>query len=1122
MAKHSIDELAIQISASTAGLPGDLRRAQAMFGKFQKDINAMGSVAPSVDTTAFRRAEKDARAFGLASRAMSSAAAAPFFAAAAAAEKLKATLKNPLGEFKSSMNGTGEAARGMFARIGQAGRDTLSKLTQDAKAVARAMADPLGTAASGLRAAGRRIEGGHGDITTAAVAGLVAGKTSRGGVAAHTKPAAEPHAPPAPAAPTLAPPTTDPMADIASNQARIDAATKAEMDRYDRRSKAKAKANAKARAKEHTPGVDIPEDLSAVGYRDLQGLAKQLGIPAKQKLDPLRQQIEAARADPAAASVAGREANFARKRERAREKVLAKVMAKEAGALEAAFDAMIPAGSRAGVASRLGITAPAKGLAGLADLLTSKPTKQSAAGPIQTIDEIGRKARVKPAPVAAAPSKPAPENTPPPDTARGWGSVIKTAAVVGGTAAAISQIRDAVNSAADFEQTTLAFEVMLGSAQKADKMLSEIRQFAASTPFNTKELTASARMLVAYGTSAGQVIPTLRMLGDVSAAMGKDLPIERLTYLYGTLQTQGQAYTRDLNQFTIAGVDVLPDLAKQFGVTTGEVKKLVEEGRVGFPDFVKVFKAMTSEGGRFHDMTRRQSQTFAGIRESAFDAFALFKQKLGTAIIEQTGLKEAAKDFEAFSKMLESQIDKAKPFIKFMGDLTKAAVQVGYEFGRAGVAIAQIFGQQAAAAFPGLARLPEAIRDMSNMKVNRVALFDVVSGIGEVLITGIGWMVDGVEAFGKAFQDTAKSIQKTMAELSLASVMANPANYANGKVLAAQVAYAMMPGNKPPPTGLGGGLQDTTAQHLSMAAARQASAEYGAAAIRKFGPDVPQAVQIREMLNQYNLANKFEGDNAKIQDILLGGKDDQLATLRLKGAPPIAAPTDPQKAKPWFDREGYKAQRGEMRANLVAGELADQQEKVTAEAKKSADALAAFTDAVKASSAGATGWNAIAMGAGKHEASYGGVNAGIFRWAIDQARSANTVRDPEGPSPVLYEFANNIKDELDPMRKLLQDKKLLDDSANFGLLTADQRDAAWTRKVRGVAGHLGVGGPTQLADAVTVGSQEDARLLARHSVGDGPQKTEDLLRMIYEAVERGNKANADAARSAPRLGGWLF
>ena len=73
--------------------------------------------------------------------------------------------------------------------------------------------------------------------------------------------------------------------------------------------------------------------------------------------------------------------------------------------------------------------------------------------------------------------------------------------------------------AADFEQMQVAFETMLGSADKAKEMMDWIVEFSAKTPFEVKDLTEYAKRLLAFGESMEEVKEDLKALGDIAAGV---------------------------------------------------------------------------------------------------------------------------------------------------------------------------------------------------------------------------------------------------------------------------------------------------------------------------------------------------------------------------------------------------------------------------------------------------------------------------------------------------------------------------------------------------------------------------------------------------------------------------
>jgi len=203
------------------------------------------------------------------------------------------------------------------------------------------------------------------------------------------------------------------------------------------------------------------------------------------------------------------------------------------------------------------------------------------------------------------------------------------AALAGGAAAMGVGVK-AVNSAADFEQTKVAFTTLIGDAAKAEQTLARLRKLGAETPFEFPELADAGRKLIAFGESADTVPETLRRIGDVSA--GIQAPIGEIAEIYGKARVQGRLFAEDINQLTGRGVPIIGELAKQFGVNESQVRKLVETGQVGFPQIEKAFINMTSQSGKFAGMMETQSKTTKGLFSTLKDAFGEVFLALGTPI----------------------------------------------------------------------------------------------------------------------------------------------------------------------------------------------------------------------------------------------------------------------------------------------------------------------------------------------------------------------------------------------------------------------------------------------------------------------------------------------------------
>lgn len=208
-------------------------------------------------------------------------------------------------------------------------------------------------------------------------------------------------------------------------------------------------------------------------------------------------------------------------------------------------------------------------------------------------------------------------------------SLKRTAAEIGGLMAIKKFGSDVIEATGKMQQLQVALSTILQDKSKADQLIAEIVQFAAKTPFNLDDVATGAKQLLAYGSSADNVVKELSMLGDV--ASGLQIPLGSLIYLYGTLRVQGRAYWRDIQQFQGRGVNIVEEMAKNLGVTQDQIKKLVEEGKIGFKDVEKAFQSMTSEGGKFNNMLENSAGTWpqriANIEDTLFTKMNEFGNK---------------------------------------------------------------------------------------------------------------------------------------------------------------------------------------------------------------------------------------------------------------------------------------------------------------------------------------------------------------------------------------------------------------------------------------------------------------------------------------------------------------
>lgn len=206
-------------------------------------------------------------------------------------------------------------------------------------------------------------------------------------------------------------------------------------------------------------------------------------------------------------------------------------------------------------------------------------------------------------------------------------SLSKMLGVIGGTAALKGLVTDMINVRGEFQKTFIAYETMLGSKEKADALMAQMVETAAKTPLDLQRVTSGAKQLLAYGTSADKVNETLVRLGNI--ASGLSIPLGELVYLYGTSMSQGRLFTLDVNQFMGRGIPLVAELSKELGKTESEIRKMVIEGKVGFPELQKVIENMTNEGGKFYNLMEMQSTTLSGRISNLGDAWDSMLNSIG-------------------------------------------------------------------------------------------------------------------------------------------------------------------------------------------------------------------------------------------------------------------------------------------------------------------------------------------------------------------------------------------------------------------------------------------------------------------------------------------------------------
>lgn len=175
------------------------------------------------------------------------------------------------------------------------------------------------------------------------------------------------------------------------------------------------------------------------------------------------------------------------------------------------------------------------------------------------------------------------------------------------------------------ENSTLAFETMLGSATDAKDLLEDLKQFAATTPFELKGLIPMAQKLKAFGFETQAIIPMLTNIGDAAAGLGGSPELlNRITIALGQIKAKGRVQAQEMMQLTEAGIPAWEILAKKIGVTIPEAMKLSEKGMIDSATAIEGI--LGGLGERFGGLMEKQSKSFTGLSSNLKD---LFTQRSG-------------------------------------------------------------------------------------------------------------------------------------------------------------------------------------------------------------------------------------------------------------------------------------------------------------------------------------------------------------------------------------------------------------------------------------------------------------------------------------------------------------
>lgn len=170
------------------------------------------------------------------------------------------------------------------------------------------------------------------------------------------------------------------------------------------------------------------------------------------------------------------------------------------------------------------------------------------------------------------------------------------------------------------ENATVAFTTILRDGAKARSFLEDLQKFAAETPFSFGGLIKNAQFLLATGTSLSEIIPTLRVLGDTLAGLGKgEAELQLVATALAQIRSSAKLSAADMAQLTNQGIPAWQMLADAIGKSVGEARKLSEAGAFSGEQAFQILTGgmkqrfgggMAAASGTFDQMLSNLKDTF--------------------------------------------------------------------------------------------------------------------------------------------------------------------------------------------------------------------------------------------------------------------------------------------------------------------------------------------------------------------------------------------------------------------------------------------------------------------------------------------------------------------------------
>ena len=301
--------------------------------------------------------------------------------------------------------------------------------------------------------------------------------------------------------------------------------------------------------------------------------------------------------------------------------------------------------------------------------------------------------------------------------------------------------------AASIETAQTAFEILTGSATKAEQVINALRTKAANTPLEFAGIAQATQTLLAFGIGANDAVKAMDFLGDVS--LGNQEKLDRLSLAFGQVAAKGRLMGGEVLQFTENGFNPLQEIARTTGRSMADLAKDMENGAISFDMVKKAFESATGPGGRFFNAMNKQAKTTTGAITKFRDSVMIALEPIGTAL---------NKVVKVFAVLGSSAADAIAPIISRYKEVGVVV---------AGVAAALVVGGTLLAGIgASLVAVGTVISSIGAIIGGVVTAFGLIASAIAAVISPVGLLIAAVVGLGAYVAFSALSATGSLAKLS--------------------------------------------------------------------------------------------------------------------------------------------------------------------------------------------------------------------------------------------------------------------------------------------------------------------------------------------------------------------